>query len=601
MAATDETLKLSRKQRLFATIEIAKTTYSAAPMAIWVQIIGALINSVFPIITTFFAAMTTTSLVDAYAGKAGAGVHALELVVITALLGVTSFIWSSLENYLSQLMEYRINAAVSDQMYEHFLTLAFWRYDDKETADLYEKASRFAQFFPRILRSLMNILTDFFSMILGIGVLITISWWLGLLAIAAIVPGVIIQVRLTRLQTKHWKENIQARRVVSWIEYEMMKPDNIAELRLYGLVKSLLQLRRTMRDRDEKERISFERQYLWKRLGADVLEAGVELTGLIWITLQIIAHRQPIGQFLFVQQVIGRAVGGAKSFVSGINSIDEDLANLFDYQAFMQLPNGVSGEIVLQGAPKTIEVHNVSFAYPSVKKEVLKNISFTIQHGQHIAIVGENGAGKSTLIKILAGLYEPGSGEVRVNGIGLNKYDIATWHKHISVLSQDFIKYHFVSARDNIVYGDVSSRMTDRRIENAIASAEASFLHSLPRGLDNYVNQWMEDDEGNKGQDISGGQWQRLALARNFYRNASVVILDEPTSAIDALAEAHIFERLFAEKNKTIITISHRFTTIEKADAVYMLKNGRIVEHGTANELIAKKGEFYKMFKQQIK
>jgi ATP-binding cassette subfamily B protein/ATP-binding cassette subfamily C protein len=255
----------------------------------------------------------------------------------------------------------------------------------------------------------------------------------------------------------------------------------------------------------------------------------------------------------------------------------------------------------LQGAPKTIEVHNVSFAYPSVKKEVLKNISFTIQHGQHIAIVGENGAGKSTLIKILAGLYEPGSGEVRVNGIGLNKYDIATWHKHISVLSQDFIKYHFVSARDNIVYGDVSSRMTDRRIENAIASAEASFLHSLPRGLDNYVNQWMEDDEGNKGQDISGGQWQRLALARNFYRNASVVILDEPTSAIDALAEAHIFERLFAEKNKTIITISHRFTTIEKADAVYMLKNGRIVEHGTANELIAKKGEFYKMFKQQIK
>ncbi|MBP9667834.1 ABC transporter ATP-binding protein [Candidatus Saccharibacteria bacterium] len=601
MAATDETLKLSRKQRLFATIEIAKTTYSAAPMAIWVQIIGALINSVFPIITTFFAAMTTTSLVDAYAGKAGAGVHALELVVITALLGVTSFIWSSLENYLSQLMEYRINAAVSDQMYEHFLTPAFWRYDDKETADLYEKASRFAQFFPRILRSLMNILTDFFSMILGIGVLITISWWLGLLAIAAIVPGVIIQVRLTRLQTKHWKENIQARRVVSWIEYEMMKPDNIAELRLYGLVKSLLQLRRTMRDRDEKERISFERQYLWKRLGADVLEAGVELTGLIWITLQIIAHRQPIGQFLFVQQVIGRAVGGAKSFVSGINSIDEDLANLFDYQAFMQLPNGVSGEIVLQGAPKTIEVHNVSFAYPSVKKEVLKNISFTIQHGQHIAIVGENGAGKSTLIKILAGLYEPGSGEVRVNGIGLNKYDIATWHKHISVLSQDFIKYHFVSARDNIVYGDVSSRMTDRRIENAIASAEASFLHSLPRGLDNYVNQWMEDDEGNKGQDISGGQWQRLALARNFYRNASVVILDEPTSAIDALAEAHIFERLFAEKNKTIITISHRFTTIEKADAVYMLKNGRIVEHGTANELIAKKGEFYKMFKQQIK
>ena len=600
MATTDKPPKLSHRQRLTATLKVAIATYKAAPSVVVLQVAGSLISAVMPLVTTFFAAATTTALADAYAGKEGAGERAIELVIITAVLGLVMFVWSSLENYLNQAAEYKINAAISDKMYEHFMSLAFWRYDDKETADLYEKASRFARFFPQIFRELARIVSDFLGFVSGLIALCFVSWWLGLIAMIAIIPGVILQIRLTRLQTAHWKENIQPRRVVGWIEYGMMKPEKISELRLYGLVKRLLELRSIMRDRDEKVRIEFEKQFIWKRLAADVLETCAEVGALLWITLQIIAHQQPIGQFLFVQQVFGRATGGAKGLMNTLNSIDEELANLFDYQAFMDLPKGEHGSQVVRSAPRTVEVSHVSFSYPNNEKEVLRDVSLRVSRGQHIAIVGENGAGKSTLVKVLTGLYEPTKGELLLDGVPLNEFDIESWHRTISVLSQDFVKYDFANARDNVVYGDINKSAGDEPIDAAIKLAEADFLYKLPQGLNNYVDQWMEDDEGHKGQDLSGGQWQRLALARNFYRDAPIIILDEPTSAIDALAEARIFKHLFAAKDKTIIAISHRLSTVQKADVVYMIQDGKVVEQGTAKELIERRGAFYTMFESQL-
>ncbi len=151
-------------------------------------------------------------------------------------------------------------------------------------------------------------------------------------------------------------------------------------------------------------------------------------------------------------------------------------------------------------------------------------------------------------------------------------------------------------------FGDTSHPFDSQRFDAALDRAEArKFLEKLPNGVDSYINQWMKDADGNNGTDLSGGQWQRLALARNFYRDSPIIILDEPTSAIDALAESRIFETLFADKDKTIITISHRLTTVEKADIIYMFKDGTIVEQGTYGELIAMDGEFVHMFKSQLR
>lgn len=565
------------------------------------QLAGAVIGAVLPIVTTFFAALTTTALAEAYSGDPTAGERAIVFVIVTAVLGMAMTAWSTLEQYITQMMRYRVEAAITDRMYEHFLSLDFWRYDDKHTADIYDRAKQFAQFFPYIFDRLASIFTQFIALIAGLIALFLVNWILGIILLAAVIPGIFIQFKLSRAQTKHWDENVENRRARSQIEWSLFQPQYIAELRLYSLVRHLLDLRMKLRDKDEKARIEFERKFVLKRLGADALEVAAETTALIVTALQIIAHVQPIGYFLYVQQVVSRAISGANSFVGQIARIDEDIANLFDYQEFMALPKHAAGSMHLRGTPEEIVVSDISFHYPNAKQDVLKNVSMTIKKHQHVAIVGENGAGKSTLIKILTGLYRPTSGHVFLDGTDLNDIAIEAWHKKLGVLKQDYLEYGFATARDNIYYGDVTAPLDNVRLEQAIKRAEAkTFLEKLPRKLDSYVHPWMEDDEGNAGTDLSGGQWQRLALARNFYRDSPILILDEPTSAIDALAEERIFRHIFADKKRTVITISHRLTTVEKADVIYMLKDGEVVEQGTHGELVAKQGEYYTMFKSQL-
>jgi ATP-binding cassette, subfamily B, bacterial len=594
--------KLTGKQLATALWRVAKTTYDAAPGAVIVQITGSLISALLPIFTTYFAALTTTALAEVYAGDETAGERAITYVLITAGLGVLMTAWTTLQSYVTQLMRYRVEAAMTDRMYEHFLGLDFWRYDDKNTADMYDKAQQFARFFPYVFDRLANIVTQAITMLAGVIALAIVSWWLAVIAIVAIVPGLMIQLKLSRASTEHWKANIETRRTQGMIEWQVLQPRLMAELRLYNVVRYLLDLRITMRDKDEKARIEFERQYIGKKFAADLLEAAAEITALVWVTLQIIAREQPIGQFIYVQQIVSRALSGANQLVSTISSIDEDVANLYDYQEFMELPNANTRKQVLPGTPEIIDFRNVSFHYPLGKDEVLKHISLSIRRGQRVALVGENGAGKSTFIKLLTGLYQPTSGDVLLDGVSLNTITPASWHRQLGVLQQDFIQYAFATAKDNIWYGDVSKPFDAKRFAQAMDDAEASeFIKKLPKGADNYVHQWMEDDKGVAGVDLSGGQWQRLALARNFYRNAPIIILDEPTSAIDALAESRIFKHLMSTKDKTVVTISHRLTTVQKADIVYMLKDGEVVEQGTAKKLIMLKGEFYRMFESQIK
>lgn len=595
--------KLSRKQYVTAILQVAHITYKAAPLSIIIKVIGSIVSAVLPIIITYFAAQTTTALAQAYVGDHAAGGHAITYVLVTATLGVVMMAWNSIDRYSQDMMRYRVEAAMSDRMYNHFLSLDFWRYDDKTTIDLYERAVEFARLFPYIFDRLANVTTQFITMIAGLLALVFVSWWLGLILIAAVIPGVYLQYKLSRAQIKHRNAHFDTRRIKNGIEYSLTESGNIAELRLYGLARHLLDLRQTLRDKDEKARIEFERTFIFKQLFADSIEAAAEVVALIWIVLQIIGRAQPIGQFIYVQQVVSRALSGAGGFVSIANGLDQDLANLFDYQKFMKLPErDVDQTTTIDSTPEAIELRNVSFHYPQTEKMVLEDVSMTIRKGQHIAIVGENGAGKSTLIKIITGLYEPSGGSIYLDDTNMNTIKISSWHRHLGVLQQGFIQHWFTDVKENIYFGDVSRVFDESRFNAALDRAEArTFVEKLPKGIDSYVMNWMEHEDGTKGAELSGGQWQRLALARNFYRNSPIIILDEPTSAIDALAESRIFKHLFEEEGKTLITISHRLTTVEKADIIYVLEDGRIVEQGTHDVLIKKRGVYFTMFEGQLR
>lgn len=589
------------KEQLKAIAGVAKLSFRVAPGPVIFKLVGAALDAILPLVTTYFAALTTTELVAAFGGEDGAGRRVLTYIAITAALGFAMTLWSSIDNYVQAKMRYVVEAAVSDRMYSQFLALDFWQYDNKDTADMFDRAMKFSQFFGYVFDRVASLVSSLIGVVFAIIALALFEPLLAVIVLVAIIPGMVIQFKLSRKQIKHWNQNVEVRRRQSMLEWQLSHPRKIAELRLYGMVDFMLRHRRSLRDTDEQTRVAFEKQFLPLRALSDGLTAAVELGALIWVSLQIIARNQPVGQFLYVQQVVSRALQSASSFISTASQIDEDIANLFDYEQFMQLPVMQPSGKKLSAPPQTITFEHVSFTYPESETPVLQDVSLTITRNQHVSIVGENGAGKTTFIKLLVGFYRPTSGRILLDGVDLHEYDITSWHKQLGVLQQDFLQYEFGTVRDNVRFGSVEEPYDDARFETALKQAEAyKFVQKLPKKADNYLNPWMEDAEGTNGVNISGGQWQRLALARDFYRHAPIIVLDEPTSAIDALAEDRIFTHLFAQHARTVVTISHRLSTIKKADQIYLFQEGILAESGTHEELVAKNGAYVHMFKSQL-
>lgn len=588
-------------QYVRALAHVGKVAYRLAPSAGRTKLADSVIQSVLPIATTYFAALTTSALADAYAGDTGAGGRVLLYVMATSIIGIMMLAWSSVGNYISQKTRYQVEAVVEDNMMRKFSSLPYDMYDDKSTIDLHEKAKRFSYFFSYIFDTLGRLVAAAVGSIGAMIALLAVSPWVALAIFLGVIPGVVIQIKLSRRQSQHWQTNITRRRRKGNLGWMLQEPQYIAEMRVYGVARHLIKTYGRLRDQDEKERLHLELGTTRKQLAADIGESLVELGSLVWIVLEVINRHQPVGQFLYVQQMVGRALGQAGSLASGLGGVDQDLANIVDYQHFMELPTSEDDREPLIEQPSTIAIDKVSFKYPKTKKWVISDISFSIARGQHVAIVGENGAGKSTLVKLIMGLYAPTKGAILVDGKPLEAVQTESWHKYIGLLDQNFVRYFFATIRENISLGDVTKTPDDKHIREAARQAEfTEVIDKLEYGDATYIERWMaEDDDEATATELSGGQYQRLALARNFYRDAPILILDEPTSAIDALAESRIFERLFSSK-KTVIAISHRFSTIKKADIVYMMKNGEIVEMGKPDELIAKKGDFFTMFESQI-
>ena len=203
--------------------------------------------------------------------------------------------WGIVQAYFEQLMRYRLESSINDQMFARLHGLDFWRYDDPATIDMFDRARRFAGSFSYLFSRLTSIATNIVSLVVGLWIISSVSWWLGLLLVVAIIPSGVVQFRLSRLTSNYWRKNTNVRRRMWWIEYAISKPENIAEMRLYGLIKHLLTERAALRDKDQLQMIRYERSFMAKRFGGEMLQAAAEVAALVWVTLEIIAHRQPIG------------------------------------------------------------------------------------------------------------------------------------------------------------------------------------------------------------------------------------------------------------------------------------------------------------------
>ena len=307
-----------------------------------------------------------------------------------------------------------------------------------------------------------------------------------------------------------------------------------------------------------------------------------------------------IGQFaLYFQQTQNIMLGahGTLDHYSSINIRNKYIEKYFEFMAKEKTIQSQDKplEIPTTPTPPLIEFKNISFKYPNIKRYILKNFNLTIKSGEKIALVGENGAGKTTLIKLLLRFYDVTDGEILINGVDIKHINLEKWYAHIGALFQDFIKYQF-TFKENVFFGNQKFSNNLELLKNAIKQSGADeYIKDLLGKYDQTVGKMFKD-----GIDLSGGQWQKLALARAFFKNAPILILDEPTSAIDAKAEYEIFQRVQElQKDKTVIIISHRFSTVRNADRIVVINDGNIIEQDNHEALIEKRGLYAELFNIQ--
>lgn len=505
-----------------------------------------------------------------------------------------------LYDYIDRILRYDIERYTVVQFAQKASQLDMAYLDDAESRNLYQKA---VEAYPyRIVNFGTNLFYGASVVITFIGSFIAIlqfGTWIPLVAVVATIPGFYVSTKNTKITWNIFDESIPEAKELSYLVKLMDNRDSVKELRIFQATKEII----NRIDITESTIIKKAKQPLNRFIAghfvAGLIETSV-LGALAYLKLSnVISGVITIGTFTFFISMLDSVIGTSRKFSSYINTIFESSIYTKDYFNFLNLPKliqeKIPGEIIEDIKPVKIEFQNVSFKYPN-GSPLLKNINFTLNPGEHLAIVGPNGAGKSTLIKILLRFYDPNHGTILINDIDLKDLHLDNWYKFIGTLFQDFVKYQF-NIKDNIILGDTTKFDEQRMIQAATMSGASEFIEKLPK---KYKQRLGTQFEG--GVELSEGQWQKLALARAFYEEAPVLILDEPTSAIDAEAEAEIFDNLNkVYKDKTVIFISHRFSTVRNADKIIVLKDGQIAEEGTHESLMKKSGTYARMFKKQAK
>ncbi|PIU36847.1 hypothetical protein COT02_03925 [Candidatus Roizmanbacteria bacterium CG07_land_8_20_14_0_80_34_15] len=383
-----------------------------------------------------------------------------------------------------------------------------------------------------------------------------------------------------------------------YMRYLFTNFNTLSEIKIYNLKNFFLdktkKIQNEVVDQYKKPILKY---IFWSTLASFFIPAIIFFFLKNFINQIIFSQKFSLGDFTFFLNALFTFTGQTSSLLVNIGSIVENNLYVEDYFKLLNIKNKIVNskrtKRLKKIIPREIKFENVSFIYPGSKKFVLKNINLTINTNQDVAIVGPNGAGKTTLIKLLFRFYDPTRGQILVDGVDLRKINLDDWYRHLGVLFQDFAKY-YLTVKENIEFGNVKN-VIKKNVNVALANAQGNDLLKLPKNTNQILGRWFED-----GEEISVGQWQKLAIARALYRNAPILVLDEPTSNIDAQAEFKIFNNLKQTyKKKTLIFISHRFSTVRMADHIYVLENGRIVEQGKHEDLVIQKGTYAKYFNIQ--
>lgn len=557
-------------------------------------------------LTPYFTSGVLALLINRLTEMAALRVFDLSLVLLLVGLGASYLMRDALQGWF----QYYLKIAWIDRRQSYELRLAekiasldVATHEDAAFQDevqvLHEQGSSFtmANFLDSLLMNGQNVA----GMVAASLVVLAVDWRLFVLIFVACLPQLYSELRYGRGLWSIYEAQSEDRRLYQEMRQHTTRPRSVRESQTFQTVSYFIERQRHMLAHFLSAQKAEERKKSWLIFMSQGVLAAALLIVLAILVNQVLEGSLQVGTFGFVLSSAMGLEGTISAFLVSLANERTSARAIAAYYDIMRRERRIKlpvrgKRLTLTRAP-TIEFRNVSFAYPTnPEKEILKDLSLTIGSGERVALVGVNGAGKSTLIKLLCRFYDPTKGAVLINGIDMRELDLSDWYRNLALLSQDYENYH-LKVWELVRLGRISEERQQPKIEEAVGRSQANlFVEAFPSQYDQQLGQ-----EFAGGIDPSGGQWQKLALARALYRNAFITVLDEPTAHIDAGAESQIFESLLAKITslQSLILISHRFSTVRKADRICVLKDGGVAELGSHLELVRQGGIYADLFQKQ--
>ena len=521
------------------------------------------------------------------------------LVGAEMILTVITGILSRSVDYFDSLLADRYTHHVSVEVMRKAAALDVTAYEDPVFYDRLERARVQATDRLAMIQQMGRLIQQSVTAFAFSIVLIRYSPILLILLIAGIVPAFLGESHFAFLNYAKNFRQTPARRLMDYLRQVGGSKEAAKELKLFNLSNYLTERFASLSQQIYVENVELNRRRLfWGGLLAILGQCGYYGAYAYCIYRTIQGHYS-IGDLALITTAIMQAMSNLQQAFSTASGVADQALFLTDLLAFFEMKPRVeqkqNGLPVPRPITRGFEFRNVSFVYPGTDRRILSNFNFKLLPGERVALIGENGQGKTTIVKLITRLYDPTEGEILLDGIDLREYDLASLHAEIGVIFQDFMRYE-MTARENIAVGRIEVPHSDEEIAHAAhKSLAAGVIAKLGAGYEQMLGRRFDG-----GVDLSGGEWQKLALARAYLRDAQLLILDEPTAALDARSEYEVFER-FSELayGKMALLISHRFSTVRLADRIVVLEGGQIVEEGNHAQLIARSGRYAEMFELQ--
>lgn len=578
---------------LKSTAWVSKFLFKFSPGLFIATFITQIVTSIAP----FFRTKIFSDLIDALTTDVQD--NWINPFILFMIVGLITSLFFFLQGQLNRVLDILLQAHLRKTFIGKVARLDYQHLESKETSALISKVDEeFGWRIRQTVSDLSNLLFNFMSLVAITVIILPKYPYIWLLIMITQIPQYLIERYWVKQEWQIHEQNSDKNKELWDLNYQLRQKNYIAELRTNNAVDYLVNKFSSIFDFFANQRVSIRIKKTPSEVVLTIITIIVSGFSLAVIIHDVTLGLITIGLFTFYFDTIRRVSEVFQNFVYTTVSITENSYHIDNFKQVLEMKNIImSGtKKILGESPPTIVFKNVSFKYPGSERYVFKDLNLTINSGEEIAIVGENGAGKSTLIKLICCFYYPESGSILIGGIDSRKMNLKNWYKHLAYLTQEFNNFGNMTLADNVTIGDPTKPVNEKTILTALKNADAKFWKKYKNGLSTRMSQRYG------GEEPSWGQWQKISIARIFYRNSSVMILDEPTASIDAVSEYKIFNELYrAITGKTLIIVSHRFSTVRNAQRILVLDKGKIVESGSHKELLKLAGLYAHSFSLQAK